>query len=165
MFNEIEMPLHSEILPGLWQGGTADEDTVFETRRIQRASITKKDFDTVITAYAWANPCDWGVKEVRYCFYDSDMTDVDLEQLHQVAEIAHNDWKAGKRVLIRCQLGVNRSGLLMATLLIKHGFNPREAISLIREKRSPFALSNGAFVRYLQEWNRTDRKVAETKSG
>ena len=151
MFNEIEMPLYSEILPGIWQGGTATEDTVFETARPQRASITKKDFDTVITAYAWANPCDWGVKEVRYCFYDSDMTDVDLEKLNSVVETAYKDWKSGNRVLVRCQLGVNRSGLITALVLMKDGYTAEQAVQLIRERRSPCVLSNQDFFRHLQK--------------
>lgn len=151
----LDLPLYTEITDRLWIGGTADEDTTLEFIRPQQVSITKYDFDTVITAYGWANPCDWGVKEIRYCFYDSDMSDVDLKQLDEVAEIAYNDWKGGRRVLIRCQLGANRSALIVARVLMREGYAAQEAIDLIRTKRGQIALSNPDFVRFLKSQNPT----------
>jgi hypothetical protein len=145
----------SEILPGLWQGGTDDWDTVQEFRRSSRARITDKEFDTVITVYAWANPCDWEVKELRYGYYDSDRADwekdVDFETIFQLVDVAYQDWKAGKTVLIRCQAGLNRSGLLMALVLMKDGYSAVEAIDLIRKMRSEWALCNENFVKWLIE--------------
>lgn len=145
-----DLPLYTEVSKGLWIGGTADDDTIMEFNRAAKPSITKQNFDTVITAYAWANPADWGVKEIRYCFYDSDMSDVDIKQLEEVVEIAYKDWVSGRRVIFRCQLGANRSGLLVAKCLMKHGYTAQEAIELIRSKRGPIALSNPDFVRYLE---------------
>jgi hypothetical protein len=151
-YTEIEFPttLWSEVAPGLWQGGTDDDDTIFELKRSKTPFITKEDFDTVITAYAWANPCDWGVKEVRYCFYDGNMSDMDFEALDEVVNIAYNDWKAGKQVLIRCQAGLNRSGLIMAKILMKDGYTADEAIALIRANRSEWALFNKTFEKWLK---------------
>ena len=151
--HEIEVPidLWSEVLPGLWQGGTDDDDTIWELERGSVAEITKREFDTVITAYGWANPCDWLVKEVRYPFYDGDMNDIDFTEIYQVVGIAHADWKAGKKVLIRCQAGLNRSGLIMALVLMKEGYTADEAITLIREKRSRWALCNRTFEKWLRE--------------
>ena len=71
------------------------------------------------------------------------------EDLYELVQTAHRDWKAGKRVLIRCQAGWNRSGLVMALTLIKDGYDPQAAINLIREKRVPEALSNRTFERWL----------------
>ena len=90
---EIELPddLWSEVLPNLWQGGTDDDDTIWELDRRSVADITKKDFDSVYTAYAWANPCDWLVKEVRYPFYDGNMADINLVELYDIVRMAHND--------------------------------------------------------------------------
>lgn len=146
----LDKDLWSEVLPNLWQGGTDDFDTVFDTRdKNEDAFITKSDFDTVITAYAWAQPTDWLVKEFRYPFYDGDMKDIDFKQIYQAVRIAHEDWKAGKKVLIRCQAGWNRSGLIMALVLIKEGYSAQEAIDLIRKQRSPHALCNARFVAWL----------------
>jgi len=140
--------LWSEVLPGLWQGGT-DDDDVFD--QLAKPMITKKDFDLVITAYASANPVDWFVKELRFGFYDSDMQDFDPNELKPIVRMAHEDWKRGQRVLIRCQAGMNRSGLIMALVLIREGYTADEAINLIRTKRSKHALFNGRFEKWLKE--------------
>jgi len=146
----VEYPkeLWSEVLPGLWQGGT-DDDDVFD--QLAKPMITKKDFDLVITAYASANPVDWFVKELRFGFYDSDMQDFDPNELKPIVRMAHEDWKRGQRVLIRCQAGMNRSGLIMALVLIREGYTADEAINLIRTKRSKHALFNGRFENWLKE--------------
>ena len=141
-------PLWSEILPGLWQGGTHDSDTIHE-RGVSVYQPTKDDFDTVITMAALSNGVGWGVKELRFAIYDSDMTDFDVTELRELVDTAHRDWKAGKRVLIRCQAGWNRSGLVMALTLIKEGYEPQAAIDLIRERRVPEALSNRVFENWL----------------
>jgi hypothetical protein len=140
--------LWSELLPGLWQGGT-DDDDIYD--QLATPAITKKSFDFVITAYAWANPVDWFVKEIRFGFYDSDMADFDPNDLHGIVRMAHEEWKRGQRVLIRCQAGMNRSGLIMALVLIREGYTAQEAIDLIRAKRSKHALFNGRFEKWLKE--------------
>lgn len=147
--------LWSEVAPGLWQGGTSDWDTCFEVRRSPKPAITAKHFDTVITAYAWANPCDWEVKELRYGYYDSDRPDwhkeVDFETIFHLVDIAYADWKKGKKILSRCQAGLNRSSIFTALILMKDGYAAQDAINLIREKRSPWALFNKNFEKWLLE--------------
>ena len=141
--------LMHEVVTGLWQGGTHDDDVIGHPRFAHRPFITTANFDTVITMYQYANPAGWFVKEYRYCIYDSDMSTVDLEELFATARLAHADWAKGKRVLIRCQAGWNRSGLITALVLMLDGIPAREAIDLIREKRSPYALCNDDFVDFL----------------
>jgi len=63
---------------------------------------------------------------------------------------------AWKKVATRCQMGWNRSSLIVALVLLEEGYKAQEAINLIREKRSPAALCNPEFVRFL-------KKVSETK--
>ena len=49
-----DFPLHSEILPGLWVGGTDDMDTIEYSGNLHAPKeITKKEFDAVVTLYAW----------------------------------------------------------------------------------------------------------------
>jgi len=141
-------PLWSEVLNGLWQGGTDDLDV---DRQLKVPMITTKSFDTVITMYADANPVDWFVKEFRYGVWDSDINKMDTTELFDIVRLAHADWKRGKRVLIRCQAGWNRSGLITALVLIREGMGAREAIDLIREKRSEWALCNKSFEKFLIE--------------
>lgn len=147
-----DLPLYTEIADRLWIGGTADDDTIMEFNRAAKPSITKQDFDTVITAYAFANPCDWGVKELRYGFYDGDMKDIDFENIKYLVDVAYDDWKnKGKRLLIRCQMGYNRSSFILCQVLMRDGYTAKDAITLIRARRSPHALCNEGFVRYLTD--------------
>lgn len=159
--------LWSEILPGIWQGGTADDDTRSFAGK-KTPTIRRGTFDTVITLYAWANPVDWFVRELRYGVWDADGRDFKPEDIFDLVKMAHADWKKGKDVLIRCQAGWNRSGLVTALVLIRDGMNAEDAIDLIREKRSPYALCNDDFVRFLisenpEKWRgdeyRTDEQV------
>ena len=143
-------PLWSEVLPGLWQGGTAGDDETIYGRANANARITAKDFDTVITMYGYAQPVDWQVKEFRFAVYDSDMKDFDAEELFDLVRVAHTDWQKGKKVLIRCQAGWNRSGLIMALVLMREGYTADQAVSLIRDTRSKYALCNNHFVDFLQ---------------
>ena len=144
-------PMWSEILPGLWQGGTHDWDVmgISGWRKPEQPYITRSDFDTVITLYAAAKPVDWHVRELRYGMWDSNLADVDFADIFDIVELAHSDWLKGKKVLIRCQAGWNRSGLITALVLIREGYSPAEAIRLIREQRNEFALCNPDFVEWL----------------
>lgn len=146
-----DFPLWSEILPGLFLGGTDDDDTIEDASNIHTSrNITKEHFDTVVTLYAWANPVDWFVQELRYGFYDSGLEgNADYASLHEAAEFAHKAWKSGKRVLIRCQAGINRSSLTMGLVLMLEGYPAAAAIELMRSKRSNAVLLNEDFVDYL----------------
>jgi hypothetical protein len=150
--------LWSEILPGLWMGGTADSDV--EGGRNPEGKITGEHFNTVVTLYASANPVGWYVKELRLGFYDHEEVDVDANDLHQVVQAAHEDWKAGRKVLIRCQAGLNRSGLVTALVLARDGMPIDDAIDLLRQKRSPAALCNPEFV----DWLRANHDVFVDKN-
>lgn len=160
-YGEIE-DLWNEIVPGLWQGGTDDLDVVHEARRGRSdAQIQEKHFDTVITLYAWAQPVDWFVKELRYGFWDSDEHPFPIERVLEVAQDAYIEWQSGRKVLIRCQAGWNRSGLITALVLMMAGYPADEAISLIREKRSKYALCNRSFEAWLRNLDQdTLRKLA-----
>jgi protein-tyrosine phosphatase len=76
-----------------------------------------------------------------------------------------SEWKSGKKVLVRCQAGWNRSGLVTALALMKDGHKAKDAIDLIRARRSPHALCNEDFVRYLEDLSRTKRPSSQSKSG
>lgn len=140
----------NEILPGLYMGGTADDDVTFVPA--QRSGFhDDKPYDAVVTLYAWAQPVTWTVEELRYGFGDANMRHADVDRVLRAATWAHDRWKAGDRVLVRCQAGLNRSGLVTALVLMREGFSPVEAIALIRLRRSPWALCNDDFVRWLCE--------------
>ena len=155
--DDWDFPLHSEILPGLWVGGTDDMDTIEYSGNLHAPKeITKKEFDAVVTLYAWANPVDWMVEEMRFGFYDSDVDHIDREALASAVGFARSKWKSGKKVLIRCQAGLNRSGLTAALVLMQSGYTADEAIALLRDKRSKYVLCNGEFEAFLRTLNETD---------
>ena len=84
------------------------------------------------------------------------MPDPDL--VESLALWVHEHRARGQTVLVHCEAGHNRSGLVTALYLIRYrGWAPHAAIDLIREKRGPNALWNGSFVRYLQQARPTDK--------
>lgn len=150
-----ETELWSEILSNLWQGGTDDLDVIGDSTHVDlfaeedAAFITPQNFDTVYTLYQYANPVGWFVKEYRYCVYDWNIEHLDLKELYKMVKHAHAEWKEGKRILIRCQAGLNRSSLVTALVLIREGYTAKDAINLIREKRNPECLFNPQFRKFL----------------
>ena len=140
--------LYSMIAPNLFQGGTDDLDVIHLAQTNNRPR-TDLPFDAIVTMYAWARPADWKIQEFRYGVPDATITDIDLDRLRQAVEFGYNRWKSGDRVLVRCQAGLNRSGLVLALILIKDGLTPQEAVNRIRDKRGPDALFNNNFQSWL----------------
>lgn len=140
--------LYSMIAPNLFQGGTDDFDVIHLAQNNNRPR-TDLPFDSIVTMYAWARPADWKVQEFRYGVPDASITDIDLDRLRQAVDFGYDRWKQGDRVLIRCQAGLNRSGLVLALILIKDGLKPAEAIALIRSNRGEDALFNHDFCNWL----------------
>ena len=140
--------LYSQIMPNLFQGGTEDHD-VIQCAQKSRERRDDLPFDSVITMYAWARPADWNIQEFRYGVPDASISHIDLRRLRQAVDFGYTQWKQGDRVLVRCQAGLNRSGLVTALILIKDGLTPRDAINLIRRNRGKDALFNESFVNWL----------------
>jgi len=138
----------SEILPGLWQGGTEDHD-VIGSPKSQTHYDRGYPFDVVVTLYADAQPVPWHVEELRFGFYDAGLAPEAAQRAIALARHAHSRWHEGARVLIRCQAGVNRSGLVTALTLMLAGYDATDAIALMRAQRSPAVLSNTFFVEWL----------------
>jgi Dual specificity phosphatase, catalytic domain len=60
-----------------------------------------------------------------------------------------NEKRALGPTLVHCQAGLNRSGLIAGLALIRSGIAPRDAIALLRQKRSSDVLFNKAFEQWL----------------
>jgi len=140
--------LYSMVAPNLFQGGTDDLDVIHLAQTNNRPR-TDLPFDAIVTMYAWARPADWNIQEFRYGVPDASIKDIDLGRLRQAVEFGYDRWKSGDRVLVRCQAGLNRSGLVTALIMIKDGLTPIEAINTIRESRGPDALFNENFHAWL----------------
>ena len=146
---EDELSLFSEILPNLYMGGTGDSDIVQFGKRLPQLH-EREEFDSVVTCYSYAQPMSWYVHENRYGFADGPMDHKTFVKAQELASWLHSEWKVGKKCLSRCQAGLNRSGLVIALVLMMDGYTADDAIALIREKRDHNALFNLDFVRKLQ---------------
>lgn len=149
--------LWSEVAPGLFVGGTADDDVIGQAVNWDRSAnkpanadpvITLDEFDAVVTMYAYARPVDWHVEELRWGIMDGPGA-IDKETLNETVDWAWRRWRQNKRVLIRCQAGLNRSSLIAALVLVKNGMLPQQAIDTIRRNRAARALFNDEFVRVI----------------
>ena len=146
---EDELSLFNEILPNLYMGGTGDSDIVQFGKRLPELH-EREEFDAVVTCYSYAQPMSWYVHENRYGFADGPMDHKTFVKAQELASWLHSEWKVGKKCLSRCQAGLNRSGLVIALVLMMDGYTADDAIALIREKRDRTALFNLDFVRKLQ---------------
>jgi hypothetical protein len=52
-------------MPKIFIGGTGDLDTVNYGRALPKFGEVRQ-FDSVVSLYAYSNPVGWGIKELRY---------------------------------------------------------------------------------------------------
>jgi hypothetical protein len=149
--NDDEVELYSQITTNLWQGGTGQYETTYQGNKRLPVINDPKPFDVVVSLNSYALPVGWLVKELRFGFADGPLTPQLIEEIEHVAEWAYAQWKKDQRVLVRCEAGLNRSGLVTGIILLRDGMSADQAIALIRKQRSRFALSNAAFEKYLLE--------------
>jgi protein-tyrosine phosphatase len=128
----------TEIEPGLWMGACpVDEAPGFADAILD--VYARHEYDRGSRPYRAEPLLDWAALP-------------DPELLESLARWVDEQRGAGRTVLIHCEAGHNRSGLLTALYLIRHrGYDPESAIALVQEKRGPNALWNGSFLRYLRE--------------
>jgi hypothetical protein len=154
MFDDEEVELYSEILPALWQGGTEDRDNIYHGQKRLPTMGDPRPFDAVVSLCAYTQPVGWLTKEFRYAFPDGPVESDVYEEVERIADWAYLEWKSGSRVLIRCQAGLNRSGLVTGLVLLRDKLPIDEIVKLIRSKRGPYALSNNHFMDYLVKWGK-----------
>ena len=103
---------------------------------------------------AWTPPVPAGGLYVCLPMDDGDEVDPTVPEL---AAFIASLVTSGRRVLVHCTEGLNRSGVVVARALMDMGMTAGEAIDLVRAKRGPSvdgfpALSNPAF----EEWLRRE---------
>lgn len=142
--------LYSEVLPNLFISGTLDDD-VLDMPMNDYQLMHPAPFESCVTLYGHARPFGYYVREQRFGIVDAEIDPLSIPEILQLADWLHSEWKKGKRVAGKCQMGWNRSSLIVALVMLKEGFSAAETIQLIREKRSPNALCNPHFVRFINE--------------
>lgn len=135
-----------EIVPLLWMGGHYYRDPT----GARTPAIVADEFDLLISLYTREGhgPCDT-VRHHRIDVPDGPLTADQIEALCRAADLTTEALNDGRRVLVRCHSGYNRSGLVVAQTLINQGYSTDDAIFLIRYRRSKWALNNPLFIDYL----------------
>ncbi len=138
----------NEIIPGLFQGG---HDRLDPDGTIPDV-IVADEFDLVISLYRRHGFGPAAHVEHHYLnIPDGLLLADDAIRCGELADLAAAAVTDGRRVLIRCQAGYNRSGLVTALTLMRLGHTAEQAIDLIREKRSVYALFNEHFLAHLRQ--------------
>jgi protein-tyrosine phosphatase len=83
---------------------------------------------------------------VYFPFVDEDVPT--LHRLHAVARLGAELVRERERVLVHCQMGLNRSALVAGLVLVYNGMSGAEAVARLQERR-PGALYNQTFAAYL----------------
>ena len=140
-FDEHGFPVngYDEVIPGLYQA-----DTTYTPLELFECG-----FDVVFDLCGWDRR--EGVEDRPYVFLPID--DVpwidDPEAIDDLGRAVASLVRAGRRVVVNCAAGRNRSGLLVGRALIELGYPADAAIALVRLARGQHALSNHEFARWL----------------
>lgn len=136
----FDVPYMSKITENLWQGGCRD------------GLVLPHHIKHVVSLYPWeryrvAHELD---SHMAVRLYDS-LDTPDDGQLEALAGWVNVCRRTGP-VLVHCQAGLNRSGLVAGLALVLDGTPPADAVALLRSSRSPAVLCNPAFEAALLAW-------------
>jgi protein-tyrosine phosphatase len=129
---------------------------------LREAVVVRDEFDLVQTLLRLpGHGPGGGVEHQVWPIPDGPLDGTQLAGVIRLAQTADEAVDAGRRVLVRCYSGYNRSGLVVGHVLMRRGRSADEAIRLIRDRRSPWALHNTLFADYLRAGLATVRLLEE----
>ena len=134
----FDVPFISEITDNLWLGGCED------------GLVLPEFIGHLVSLYPWEQYTVKHDLDSRLEVRLYDQTDQAMDQVDAIASLV-NTCRRSAPTLVHCQAGLNRSSLVAARALVLEGMSADEAITLIRDKRSPACLCNPAFERWLRE--------------
>jgi protein-tyrosine phosphatase len=136
----LHVPLISHIVDNLYVGGCMNGVDVGDF------------FSDIFSFYKWEKyRSDDATLYHEWTMYDSREHPIDVDAIADALPRIVYALNQGGNVLVHCQAGINRSNLMAAHVLHDwKGMTYGEAISLLRERRSPLVLSNGLFAEYLK---------------
>lgn len=144
-----------EVLPRLFQGGHQWAENVLQARDSRHSKVsTDPSWDYVVSGYVTDQDASWPQCDHRLVLFadtQKGLAEDTWRKIKLAVEHVVTRWFAGQKVLIRCQSGYNRSGLLMTLVLMRLGYTAEEAILTTRERRGPDVLINPVFERYVYE--------------
>ena len=112
-------------------------------------------FDAVVLAAEEYQPDarTFGVREIIRAPLDDSgkpLTAREAKNILEAASLVAHRVRQGKRVLVTCWMGLNRSGVIVAQALKLLGMSTENAIRHVKRARGQFALSNESFVDFLK---------------
>ena len=120
-------------------------------------------FDTVVLCAVEAQPhlAQRGLEVLRLRLNDDGEvpTQEEMQQAVDAGWAVARRLKQRKRVLVTCQMGLNRSGLVSALALMNLGCTPARAIAKVKKARGAFALSNKHFRTFVEMYGREMRRA------
>lgn len=141
----------SEIAPNLWQGGFP-----LEPGRLRQAGFNVL---VLCAEELQPEPVDDHLERLGLIVIHAPMNDVEMdgEELKKTFNIASKaahevveHLKAGRKVLVTCIAGRNRSGFVSAlSLILHHGMSGKDAAERVRKMRAN-ALTNESFSKLLE---------------
>lgn len=137
-----------EVAPGLYQGDFPEN------------AVDWSRFDDVVSMSTGAPSPQLGPDGLWLHVPIPDGEMVEPDRVRETARIVADRVVAGRRVLVHCWAGLNRSGVVAARALMFMGAPVDEAIAAVRAARGPEALFNGHFVAWLH-----DEAAAERTAG
>lgn len=133
----FDVPFVSEIAENLWQGGCTN------------GLVLPQNIKHLVSLYPWEAYSTQHELETNLAVRMYDSLDQATDQILDIARWVNSCRKTGP-VLVHCQAGLNRSSLVAGTALVMNGeVTGRQAVKLLREKRSPACLCNQAFEDWL----------------
>jgi hypothetical protein len=141
-----------EVIPGLWLGGHDCQPDGAPPKG--ECFLEGADFDVVVSLFQRWDPRyspGLGVEHHTHRMADADLDPEHHTTLDDLANVVAHAAVDGRKVLVRCQAGLNRSALVMGLALIRLGWTADNAIRMMRQARSPYVLCNESFVAYLRE--------------
>jgi len=135
--HNFELPFISHIEGNLYMGGCRD------------GLVLPSHIKHLVSLYPWES---YDAKHSLDSYTQVKAYDEDVEPLIPILDGLASWVVACLRsghTLVHCQAGLNRSGLVAALALIKMGRSAKDAIALLRERRSPVVLCNPSFERWL----------------
>ena len=139
----------NEVVPGLWQGSVPPQGGALRRAGFQAVILCAREHQPSGSLFR-------GIRVFRAPLDDDPKgltareIDTWLAAASKVALLVRGGTRLGSRVLVTCQAGLNRSGIVVAQALKLNGHSAEDAIAAVRRARGDWALCNEAFVKALR---------------
>lgn len=126
------------------------KDNLFHGGYVENLDLGDR-FDSIVSLYQWET---YPTKGVTYTYEMYDGGKVDVETIEDAASQVQACLDNGDTVLVHCQAGLNRSGVVVALVLMRQGMTADAAINLLRSQRSSQVLCNISFENWLYDYEK-----------